>query len=72
MKKKTKTFVLPLIGGKECRIKKAEVLTVDEQYNIDGGIDTGVCMKSGYCYLVDMPKEILEQELFNGRFISGN
>lgn len=72
MKKKTKTFVLPLIGGKECRIKKTDVLTVDEQYNIEGGIDTVVCMKSGYCYLVDIPKGILEQELLNRRFINGD
>lgn len=63
--KKTKTLILPLIDGREVRIYKADVSCINEQFNIEGGIDVEVWMKSGFCYLTTLPKQILNNQIFN-------
>lgn len=54
-----KTMKIRLLGGKDCRIEKAQVADVQEQYTLGGGIDVVLIMKSGWQYVVDMKKEEL-------------
>ena len=56
-KRKFKTTVINLLGGKQCRIEKAEVVDIKEQFTIGGGLDIVLVMKSGQQYIVDMTKD---------------
>lgn len=55
-KRKFKTTVINLLGGKQRRIEKAEVVDIQEQFTL-GGLDIVLIMKSGQQYIVDMTKE---------------
>lgn len=56
-KRKFKTTVINLLGGKQRRIEKAEVVDIQEQFTLGGGLDIVLVMKSGQQYIVDMTKD---------------
>lgn len=56
-KRKFKTTVISLLGGKQRRIEKAEVVDIQEQFTLGGGLDIVLVMKSGQQYIVDMTKD---------------
>lgn len=56
-KRKFKTTVINLLGNKQRRIEKAEVVDIQEQFTLGGGLDIVLFMKSGQKYIVDMTKE---------------
>lgn len=62
--RKTKTIMLPLLGEKKVRIAKSEVSSIEEQLNIEGGIDVEVWMKSGWRYLTTLSKKTLERKIY--------
>lgn len=60
MKKKTKSTTINLLGGKQVRIIKSEVIDVQEQRTLfGGGIDVVVIMKSGWTYISSESKQSL-------------
>lgn len=65
--KKTKTIVIPVIGGKRRRIYKSEISCVEEQLYIDGSIDVEVLMKSGHYYTTTLSKKTIEERIGNER-----
>ncbi len=62
--KKTKTIVIPLLSGEMKRIVKKDIACIEEQLNIEGGIDVEVWMKSGWRYLTATPKKVLEHKIY--------
>lgn len=56
-KRKFKTTVINLLGDKQRRIEKAEVVDIQEQFTLGGGLDIVLVMKSGQQYIVDMTKD---------------
>lgn len=61
--KKTKTIVVPLIGGAKRRIYKSEISAITEQYFLDGTLDVEIWMRSGHKYLTNIPKKKLEEKI---------
>ena len=59
--RKTKTFLINLLSGKNVRLYKSEVCGVSEQLNIEGGVDTIVFMKSNYSYITSLSKSEIEK-----------
>lgn len=63
-KRKFKTTLIHLLSKKSVRIKKSDVAAVHEQQNIEGGIDVGVFMKSGFEYWVGESKAKVEARIY--------
>lgn len=65
-KRKFKTTVIALLGGKKLRIEKSEVADAQEQFRFfGGGYDVVLIMKSGKQYIVDMTKEQILTKISN-------
>lgn len=62
--RKFKTTLIHLLSGKPVRIKKSDVVAVHEQINIEGGIDVGIFMKSGFEYWVSENKAQVEARIY--------
>lgn len=63
VKRKIKSMVINLISGKTCRIIKAEVADIQEQYTLRGGLDVVLIMQSGKQYIVDMTKQQIKDKI---------
>lgn len=66
MKKKVKSTLLNLLGGKQVRIIKSEVVEVQEQRTLFGrDIDVVVIMKSGWQYIASESKQSILTKINN-------